>query len=505
VRQRIIAPAALAAALFLAVPAAAAEPSPGAPGVGDPYYPDYGNGGYDVSHYNLRLRYQPKNDHLSGTATLLATATQDLSRFDLDFALHVTSVRVNGHRAQHATSGAHELVITPDQPIAKGAKMTVVVTYKGTPSKVTVYGFTSWNRTPDGGVAANEPEVAWWWYPSNDHPTDKATFDVSVAVPDGSQAISNGVLTSKHSRAGWTRYNWHSDKPKATYLATLAVGTFDVRTGKTDDGIPVINAYSTNLGPVADAARASVQRTGEAIDFLESKFGKYPFDSVGGYVPDTTTHYAIETQTRPYYSPADFADGANVSVVVHELAHQWYGDCVSVHGWDDIWLNEGFATYAQWMWSEAQGEAGAQELADYAYASHPADDDFWTVPPGDPGAANQFADAVYDRGAMAIQALRHRVGDKDFFRILKGWPKKHRYGDATVHQFETYAEKVSGKPLAGLFDTWLYQPSKPKTAPGHDASASPSADGKGAGGAAPEKLREPANWQQIKAAQQHHE
>jgi aminopeptidase N len=503
VRQRIIAPAAFAAALLLATPAAAAEPSPGAPGVGDPYYPDYGNGGYDVAHYDLRLRYQPKNDHLTGTATLLATATQDLSRFDLDFALKVQSVRVNGHKAHHRASGAHELVVTPAEPVAKGEKMTVVVRYRGTPSKVKVNGFTSWHRTPDGGVAANEPEIAWWWYPSNDHPTDKATMDVSVAVPDGSQAISNGVLTSTTTRAGWTRFDWHSAKPKATYLATLAIGKFDIRTGKTDDGIPVINAYSKNLGPEASAARASVQRTGEAIDFLQSKFGKYPFDAVGGYVPDTTTHYAIETQTRPYYSPADFADGANVSVVVHELAHQWYGDCVSVHGWDDIWLNEGFATYAQWMWSEAQGEATAQELADYAYAAHPADDDFWTIAPGDPGAANQFADAVYDRGAMAIQALRHRVGDRDFFRILKGWPKQHRYDDATVHQFEAYAEKVSGTSLAGLFETWLFEPTKPRTAPGHDASDSAHADGKGARSASPQQVPEPANWQQIKLTQRH--
>ncbi|MFE9338075.1 M1 family metallopeptidase [Streptomyces sp. NPDC007063] len=486
-RHRLIVPGAAAAALLLlAAPASAAEPTPGAPGAGDPYYPDYGNGGYDVSHYDLRLTYRPETDELAGTATLLATAEQDLSRFNLDFALDVTEVRVNGKRARFGTSGAHELRITPAEPLAEGEKATVVVRYHGTPSEVKVDGFTSWHRTPDGGVAANEPESAWWWFPSNDHPTDKASYDVSVAVPEGTQALSNGTLQSQRTRAGWTRFNWRSRAPQATYLATLAVGRFDITTSETDSGLPVINAYSKDLGEHEGAARASVERTAELTEWLEGYFGSYPFDALGGYVPNTDTTFALETQTRPFYSPDDFADGSNTSVVVHEMAHQWYGDSVSVEGWKDIWLNEGFARYAQWLWSEDQGEGTAQELADYAYASHPADDAFWKVAPGDPGPDNQFHRAVYDRGAMALQALRNRIGDKDFFALLKGWPKAHRGGNAEVGDFVAYAEKVSGKPLAGLFDTWLYQPSKPA------AHASAFTTGR-----TPER---PRSWKQIHTA-----
>ncbi|MEW2218867.1 M1 family metallopeptidase [Streptomyces sp. NPDC006990] len=486
-RHRLIVPGAAAAALLLlAAPASAAEPTPGAPGAGDPYYPDYGNGGYDVSHYDLRLTYRPKTDELAGTATLLATAEQDLSRFNLDFALDVTDVRVNGKEARFRTSGAHELRITPAEPLAEGEKATVVVRYHGTPSKVEVDGYTSWHRTPDGGVAANEPESAWWWFPSNDHPTDKASYDVSVAVPEGTQALSNGTLQSQRTRAGWTRFNWRSRAPQATYLATLAVGRFDITTSETDSGLPVVNAYSKDLGEHEGAARASVERTAELTEWLEGYFGSYPFDALGGYVPNTDTTFALETQTRPFYSPDDFADGSNTSVVVHEMAHQWYGDSVSVKGWKDIWLNEGFARYAQWLWSEDQGEGTAQELADYAYASHPADDPFWKVAPGDPGPDNQFHRAVYDRGAMALQALRNRIGDRDFLALLKGWPKAHRGGNAEVGDFVAYAEKVSGKPLAGLFDTWLYQPSKPAA----HASAF-TAD------RAPER---PRSWKQIHTA-----
>lgn len=487
-RHRLLIPGALAAAsLLLAVPASAAEPTPGAPGAGDPYYPEYGNGGYDVSHYDLRLKYQPKTDELAGTATLLVTATQDLSRFNLDFALDVGSIRVNGEEARFTTSGAHEVEVTPAKPLAEGEKATVVVRYSGVPSKVEVNGFTSWMRTPDGGVAANEPEAAWWWFPSNDHPKDKASYDVSVAVPDGTQVISNGTLQSQRSRAGWTRWNWRSRAPQATYLSTLAIGKFDITEDTTSSGLPVVNAYSKDLGEHEGAARASLERTGEITEWLERYFGPYPFDALGGYVPNTDTTYALETQTRPFYSPDDFADGSNTSVVVHEMAHQWYGDSVSLKGWKDIWINEGFARYSQWLWSEDQGEETAQELADYAYASHKADDDFWKVAPGDPGPDNQFHAAVYDRGAMAVQALRNTVGDRAFFTILKGWPSEHAGGNADVDDFIAYAEKVSGKQLGTLFQEWLFQPSKPKA---------PARAGFSAASRVP---AEPKSWKQIQS------
>ncbi|MFD7921646.1 M1 family metallopeptidase [Streptomyces sp. NPDC059740] len=495
-RQRYLVPGAAALCLLLAAPAFAATPEPGAPGMGDPYYPDYGNGGYDVSHYDLRLAYQPKTDQLDGTATLTATTTQDLSRFDLDFALDVSSVLVDGHRAAFARSGDHELQITPAQPLAKGQEITVVVRYSGVPSSVQAEGFTSWQRTPDGGVAANEPESAWWWFPSNDHPRDKATYDVSVTVPDGTQAISNGTLQSTSSQLGRTRYNWREDKPQATYLATLAVGRFDITTGKTDSGIPVTNAVSKDLGANTGAAKASVGRTSEIIDWESTLFGPYPFSAVGGYVPNVPTHYAVETQTRPFYSPAQFADGANPSVIVHELAHQWFGDCVSVENWRDIWVNEGFATYAQWLWSEKEGEGSARDLAAYTYAQHPADDAFWTVKPGDPGADKQFDDAVYDRGAMALQALRQKTGDKVFFKILRSWTTERRYGNGSVQDFRRLASRVSGKDLGRLFTDWLFTPARPKAPASWQPDAAPRSTLAG-----PVK---PKSWEQIRTARTGH-
>lgn len=509
--RRILVPSALAASLLLAIPASAAaggpgrspgeDGTPGAPGIGDPYYPASGNGGYDVAHYDLRLKYQPATDLLEGTATILATTRQDLSTFNLDFGLTVREVRVNGRKAAFARSGDQELEITPVAPLAKNRPVSVVVRYAGKPSELKIDGWTAWHRTPDGGVAAQEPASAVWWFPSNDHPLDKATFDVSVSVPDGTQAISNGVLQSRSSRLGWTRYNWRSDRPQATYLATLAVGKFDITTDTTANGLPVLNAYSKDLGGNAGAARASIERTAEVAEWLEGVFGPYPFNALGGYVPNVPSGYALETQTRPFYSPRQFANGANVSVVVHELAHQWYGDSVSVKGWKDIWINEGFARYSQWLWSEKEGEGTAQELADHVYALHPADDPFWTVKPGDPGPDKQFDIAVYDRGALALQALRNKIGDEDFFAALKGWPAAHADDNASVADFVEYAEKVSGERLVELFATWLYEPSKP----GAPAGATGGAAQAPRGGRSEVRPAEPRSYRKIAATDTVHD
>jgi aminopeptidase N len=157
--------------------------------------------------------------------------------------------------------------------------------------------------------------------------------------------------------------------------------------------------------------------------------------------------------------------------VAHENAHQWFGDAVSVDDWKEIWLNEGFATYAEYLWSDAQGEGTPAELAQFTYDNIPADDDFWQILPGNPGEPNQFDDAVYDRGAMTLQALRTAVGDDAFFKILKRWVAKKKYSTATTAQFIALAEKISGKQLDDVFTTWLYTKGKPAAGPNGTATA----------------------------------
>ncbi|PRX45579.1 peptidase M1-like protein [Prauserella shujinwangii] len=441
--------------------------APGAPGLGDPYYPGQGNGGYDVAHYDIRLTYHPGTDRLAGTTTILATTTQELSSFNLDFGLAVRSVRVDNRPARFAKDAddPSELVVTPRRPLAEGEPVTVAVSYADVPSEVALDGFTAWKRTATGALAVDEPHIAEWWFPANDHPTDKATFDVSVEVPDDVAALSNGSLVRKSKqRAGWTRWSWRSTQPQTTYLAFLAIGDYEVRQSTTPDGQPFITAYDPALGASLPAAKASIERSPEVVEVLAEYFGPYPFEAQGG-IATTGLGFALENQTRSVYDAAFFRAGANLSVVAHESAHQWFGDSVALGRWSDIWLNEGFASYAEFLWSEHEGEGTADELAQYLYDSVPADDPFWQMLPGDPGADNQFHAAVYDRGALAVHALRKTVGDETFFRILRSWLAEKKGGHGTIEEFVALAERLSGQRLDELFDVWLFTPGKPATGP----------------------------------------
>ena len=444
-------------------PRSAASPSvapsfaPGADGIGDAYFPKYGNGGYDVGGYDLKLAYAPSSGQLDGTATITATATQDLSSFNLDLArLAATKVTVDGQAATSRAVG-DELVVTPATGLVKGRAFTVVVDYGGKPRALEneALGVGGWLRTKDGAFALGQPESASTWFPVNDHPADKATFAMSMTVPDGVEVLSNGVPGERATGDGRVTWRWTESKPLASYLAFVVIGQYRVTTS-THDGKPMVIAIPESLPADGDAAR-SLAATGEVADFLVTRFGPYPFDSYGGVVlDDGRVGYALETQSRPVYGNAFFLDRPNTSVVVHELAHQWYGDSVALSRWQDIWLNEGFATYAEWLWLEHEGARTAQQSFDRAY---PGLD--WSVPTGDPGPNRLFGEAVYQRGAMTVHALRRTIGDEAFFALLKSWPAEHRDGNVTTDDFIAAAEKASGKDLGGFFDAWLFGTVKP--------------------------------------------
>ncbi len=654
------------------------EFTPGAAGAGDPYFPKDGNGGYDVQHYLLDVKYDPATDVLEGTATLRIRATQHLSRFNLDLdGLTVHSIAIDRQPATWSRRGG-ELRITPPQGIRKESIFQTVIRYSGTPEPIVdLFGESGFLHTDDGTLVIGQPHVAATWYPVNDHPSDKAPYRFRITVPEGLEAVANGVLEDQTTTGGWTTWSWTAREPVASYLTTATIGEFDLRAysdtisgdrrirywdaldpdlfdavatprtgeqfllsqqadssykrlvrtisvpaggarlsfwvtrdtevnwdyffveartaggndrttlrdlnghtsrdtgfscpawlelhpnlahyqsarkdgsckprgttgrwraasgasegperwvvnlsrfagsdvrvslsyasdesiqnhgvfiddivvstgegstsfeedGDTRDGwrIPgppagsppnendwIVGTAADTPPPLGVVAENSLARQNEILEFLSGQFGRYPFDVAGGIVDDDDRiQFALENQTRPIYAKVFFYDAiSGDSVVVHELAHQWFGDSLAVAAWQHIWLNEGFATYAEWLWSEREGLGTAQEIFD-DFASIPADDPFWSLPIGDPGPDFLFEFPVYGRGAMTLHALRLEVGDEDFFRILRRWAASNENGNVTTPEFIELAESMSGQSLDALFDAWLFTPAKPDIA-----------------------------------------
>lgn len=441
----------------------ATAPVDGAPGIGDPYWPLDGNGGIDVSEYRISARYDLAGKRLRGRTAVELQATQDLASFSLDFLLKVSKVTVDGEKARFAkTDGGHELRITPAQTLPAGSTHTVVVAYDDRPGRYAYAGERNWLANRSEVITMNEPHMAPWWFPSNDHPLDKAVVDVKIRVPKGREVVSNGKLRGKRVGKRSTQWHWRADEPMVPYLAFFAAGDFTIAKGK-QRGLPWLVAVSQQLSATDQAASMRLmKKTPDVVAGLEKDLGDYPFSVVGGITTGLDPGFALENQTRPTY-PA--VGSAYTSLVVHELAHQWFGDDIAVQHWSDIWLNEGFATFMEWRWAETHGGRSADATLRSYHDDVDASSDFWAVSIGDPGAARIFDNAVYSRGAMTAQALRNRVGDEVFWRILRTWIREQRGGNGSSAEFEETAARVSGQDLTSFFTAWLRTPAKPaKTA-----------------------------------------
>ncbi|MEU5846275.1 M1 family metallopeptidase [Saccharopolyspora shandongensis] len=425
--------------------------APGADRSTDSYLPEHGNGGYRVEHYDLDLEYQVGPNRLAGQATISAVATQALSRFSLDLAdLRVRRVLVDGRPAKF-THGGGKLRIKPARPVAAAAEFRVDVRYSGNPRPISGrWGEIGWDELTDGSLVAAQPVGAPSWFPCNDHLADKAAYRISFTTASPYSVQVTGNLVSRQRRGSTTTWVYERPEPTATYLMSIQVGQYtDVELA--GGPVPQRAAIPARLG---ELFAADFARHGQIMDVLQRLFGPYPFGEYVVVVTDDDLDEPVEAQGMSIFG-AGHLDGrrTNERLVVHELAHQWFGNSVTIADWRHIWLNEGFATYAEWLWSEYSGGPSAQQHAANWHAHVAAGPPDLRI--ADPGVARMFDEQVYKRGALTLHALRRELGDEPFFELLRKWVADHRHGTATTADFTALADEFANRSLAGLFTSWL--------------------------------------------------
>jgi aminopeptidase N len=448
-----------------------AVPSTG-DGIGDELYPALGNPGVDVQDYLVDIDYDRSVGVIDGSVTMQIEFTQDREQFTVDsLGPSVSSVAIDGDDVSFVADEP-ELRITPDEPIEAGDTHEVVVAFTSSPDGASsLSGLPSgWFTTPGGSYVLNEPDGARTWLPSNDHPSDKATWTFRITVPNGVTAVANGRLvgTTPAADFGGETWEWREDEPMPTYLMLLVTGDYEIVESSTADGLPLVSAVLRDdlptMQPFLDGIEAQ-------IEFFEPLFGPYPLDRYGLAITDSFGGLAMETQGRSLFSRDDLRapDGYVEELLLsHELAHQWFGNAVSPARWGDIWLNESFATYAQWMWLEHIGLTTVAGEAAFALENRQRGDGDAT---GSPAADDLFGYNSYDGGAIVLHALRLTIGDEAFFELLQRWAADNEGMSRTTDDFIELAETVAGEQLDELFDAWLFGDPPPAGFPSVSAQA----------------------------------
>ncbi|MER6123244.1 M1 family metallopeptidase [Streptomyces sp. NPDC001795] len=434
------------------------------------YFASHGTYDHSTRAYDLHLTYDPAAGILDGRVYIHAVAGRTLRQVHLDLAkLSVHDARVDGVSVRPGRK-RHKLVLPAPRPITAGTPFTLEIGYGGRPGPVrTPFGQIGWDRTGDphdGTLVAAQPLGAPSWFPCNDRPDDKAEFTFRVTVPRGHEALANGTLRERSSTGSTECWTYHHPGPMAPYLAALYTGRFtheiwqarDTTTGRRVTGR---NAYPVHL---SRQAQYDLARQPEMFETFTGWFGPYPFETYGAVVVDADLDQPVENQTVSVFG-RNHVDGDRTweTLVAHELVHQWYGNSVSLRDWRDIWLNEGFATYGEWLWSEHIGEDSADTIARAAWHTLAKNHDGLRI--ADPGPDRIFDDRVYARGACTLHALRLTLGDERFFAMLRAWHHIHRGTSTDTATFIAHAGRSTPAPVEPLLSAWLYDRHLPPLPP----------------------------------------
>ena len=462
-RTTTTAPAAPTTTTSATAPTTTTAPATDAEGLGDSFYPFLGNGGYDVLHYNITMNVDTDASEISALVHITAQATEDLEEFNLDLSgLDVLMVVVAGADgsdpvdAEFTRTGT-ELTVEPGRLLSAGTEFTASVLYTGWPEPLDDPGMTffklGWQRQGDVIFTASEPSGSMTWFPSNNHPTDKATFRIKITVPEGLTAASNGLLVAESTRGGRTTFTWRMDDPMSPYLAAVYIGDFErIDYGPLDEGGPLIRDYVHRDSPPEVAQALGV--TADAIRFIEDLLGPYPFDAYGTIVMPFQLGFALENQTLSLHG----AHSISPDIIAHEAAHQWLGNSVALEDWSDIWLNEGFATYLHLMFEAEYDGFDLHATMEQLHAQLPF---VAAVPPKRIAVEELFDASVYLRGAMTLHALRRHAGDNAFFAILRTHYERSAHGTTSTAEFLALVDELAGAEAVALVESWLYDETVP--------------------------------------------
>lgn len=419
----------------------------------DPYVPGHGDASYDVLHYDLALRYRPESNRLDGDARLTCRTAVPVTAIEIDLhQLQVAKLAATGAAVTRWAQRGSRLVVTLKSPAKAGDEFTLRIRYSGHPSAVgsAVLGDAGWEELANGSIVAAQPHGAPSWFPCNDRPDNKATYSFEVEVPSEYHVAASAELTSVRRSSSTVTWSYEQRAPMATYLAAVQIGRYAVHELSSEVPIRVVAPVDLTRDDLA----ASFGQQPKMMKFFSDRFGPYPFEGYTSVVTDDALEIPLESQSLSTFG-RNFAteDWAAIRLVAHELAHQWFGNAVTLTHWRDIWLHEGFACYSEWLWSEECGVRTAKSWAEHYHQK--VSDLAQDLVLADPTPELMFDDRVYKRGALTLHALRTAVGDTTFFDILKTWVAEHSGGSVTTAQFIEHCTARSGTDLADLFRDWL--------------------------------------------------
>lgn len=424
----------------------------------DSYTPESGSSDFSVEHYDIKLRFRSVTGRLSATASMDVTLLRAVRQFSFDLCgLTVSKVVMDGKTHKHFKQTSTKLTVKFDSEQRAGMKHHFEVHYAGFPRpRSTRWGAVGWEELEDGVVVAGQPTGAPSWFPCNDHPRYKSTFNISVTTERSYTVVATGVLLSSSEKSGLVTWNFRETAPTASYLATVQIGRYRQHP-QVLAGVNVSTFYppAQQFEVAADLSKLEAM-----LSYFAETFGPYPFESYTIVATQDELEIPLEAQGMAIFG-ANHLDGTNPEerLVAHELAHQWFGNSVGIAQWKDIWLNEGFACYAEWLWSEKSGGITTQGMAESHHVllrQLPED-----LILGNPGPDLMFDDRVYKRGALTLHALRRTLGDEVFFIVLREWVAHHAHALGTTEDFIALCQSHSSVSLSGLFDRWLNQPQLP--------------------------------------------